>query len=100
MRSNRIAMIRLCRDLGAPILRVFTAWEGTTRRDGLGNYDEAIRYLEQALKLRDDAEISAHLGEVLWMAGDRTQARTVWRRALKHTPDNESLLSIIKKFGQ
>ena len=66
----------------------------------LGNYDEAIRYLEQALALRDDAEISAHLGEVLWMAGDRTQARTVWRRALKHTPDNESLLSIIKKFGQ
>lgn len=36
-----VEMIRLCRDLGAPVLRIFTAWEGTTRRGGVGSYDEA-----------------------------------------------------------
>ena len=63
-----------------------------------GNYQEAIHYLKKALSLRNDAEISAHLGEVLWMAGDRAGARNVWGRALKQTPDNESLRKVIKKF--
>jgi len=36
-----IDMIHLCRDLGAPILRVFTAWRGSSRRDGMGTYEIA-----------------------------------------------------------
>lgn len=66
----------------------------------LGNYAEAIRYLKKALSLRNDAEISAHLGEVLWIAGERTEARTIWRRALEQTPDNEALIGVIKKFTE
>lgn len=66
----------------------------------LGNYTEAIRYLQRALSLRNDAEISAHLGEVLWMTGDHREAESVWQRALKHTPDNESLQGVIRKFAQ
>jgi len=65
----------------------------------MGHYDEAIVYLKRALSMRNDAEISAHLGEVLWVSGDRTTARTVWRHALESTPDNESLLGIIKKYS-
>ena len=65
----------------------------------MGHYDEAIKYLKQALSMRSDAEISAHLGEVLWVSGDKTTARTVWRHALESTPDNESLLGIIKKYS-
>lgn len=64
----------------------------------MGNLDEAIRYLKQALAVRPDPEISAHLGEVLWVKGDRAEAETVWRRALKTTPDSEPLLDIIRKF--
>ena len=64
----------------------------------MGNLDEAIRYLRQALEIRSDPEISAHLGEVLWVKGDRKGAETVWRRALKSTPDSEPLLTVIKKF--
>jgi len=64
----------------------------------MGNLDEAVRYLRQALEIRSDPEISAHLGEVLWVKGDREGAETVWRRALKTTPDSEPLLTVIKKF--
>ena len=65
----------------------------------MGHYDEAIKLLKRALAMRNDAEISAHLGEVLWVSGDKTTARTVWRHALESTPDNESLLGIIKKYS-
>lgn len=64
----------------------------------MGKLDEAVRYLKQALGVRNDPEISAHLGEVLWVNGDRRGAETVWRRALKTTPDSEPLLGIIRKF--
>lgn len=66
----------------------------------LGNYHEAVRYLKQALALRNDAEISAHLGEVLWMMGRRREAESVWNQALRESPDNETLQSVIKKFMQ
>jgi tetratricopeptide (TPR) repeat protein len=63
-----------------------------------GNNAEAIRYLKRALTIRSDAEIAAHLGEVLWVTGDRTEAESVWTRALRDTPDNEALRAVIKKF--
>lgn len=64
----------------------------------LGNNSEAVKYLRRAIELRSDAEISAHLGEVLWVTGDRREAESVWDRALKDTPDNETLIGVIKKF--
>ena len=64
----------------------------------LGNLGEARKYLKSALDKRNDAEIAAHLGEVLWMMGDRAGAESVWTRALQETSDNELLLGIIKKF--
>jgi tetratricopeptide (TPR) repeat protein len=64
----------------------------------LGNTAEALKYLRRALEIRNDAEIAAHLGEVLWVAGDRHEAESVWDRALRETPDNEALNGVIKKF--
>ncbi|MFP5350525.1 MAG: tetratricopeptide repeat protein [Gammaproteobacteria bacterium] len=64
----------------------------------LGNNAEAIRLLKRALAIRSDAEIAAHLGEVLWVTGDRHEAESVWTRALKDTPDNEALRGVIQKF--
>lgn len=63
-----------------------------------GNTAEAIKHLKRALTIRGDAEIAAHLGEVLWVTGDRTEAESVWTRALRDTPDNEALRAVIKKF--
>ena len=66
----------------------------------LGHHAEAVKYLKSALEKRPDAEIAAHLGEVLWVIGDKAGAESVWTRALKATPDNEVLMGVIKKFKQ
>ncbi len=66
----------------------------------LGHHQEAVKYLKSALEKRPDAEIAAHLGEVLWVIGDKAGAESVWSRALKATPDNEVLIGVIKKFKQ
>jgi Tfp pilus assembly protein PilF len=64
----------------------------------LGNRADAVRFLRRALEIRADAEISAHLGEVLWTSGKQRQAARVWQRALKKDPGNEVLQNAIKKF--
>ena len=57
----------------------------------LGNRDEALRLLRQAYKARPDAEIGAHLGEVLWAAGQRDEARRIWAEASSRDAGNEVL---------
>ena len=47
----------------------------------MGNRDEAIKLLRQAYASRPDTEIAAHLGEVLWVAGQRDEARRVLAEA-------------------
>jgi len=64
----------------------------------LGNHAEAVKYLKRALDMRNDAEIAAHLGEVLWVMGNHREAESVWNSALRETPDNEALNGVIKKF--
>jgi len=64
----------------------------------LGNNDLAREYLQKAIDLRLDAEIAAHLGEVLWMDGERDQARTVWQRGQEDNPDNSVLRETLRKF--
>ena len=62
----------------------------------LGNNLDALRYLRRALELQPDAEIAAHLGEVLWVTGDREAARRVWETALAQNPDDELLQRLMK----
>jgi tetratricopeptide (TPR) repeat protein len=64
----------------------------------LGNYEEAIRLLRNALSRFDDGEIAAHLGEVLWVSGRQVEAEEVWKKALKKSPDNSMLQEIIGRF--
>jgi tetratricopeptide (TPR) repeat protein len=66
----------------------------------LGQHQEALTFLQSAYALSRDAEIAAHLGEVLWMAGDREQARKVWREALKSEPEHGVLRETMKRFNQ
>lgn len=64
----------------------------------LGRNEEALGYLEQAYDLFPDAEIAAHLGEVLWVQGERKQARRVWQQGLEKSPDNKYLRTLMKKY--
>ncbi|WP_281645702.1 tetratricopeptide repeat protein [Parendozoicomonas sp. Alg238-R29] len=64
----------------------------------LGNYKESLRYLRKAYELFDDAEVAAHLGEVLWVSGDREEAMKVWDAAVERQPDSEVLKSTIERL--
>ena len=64
----------------------------------LGRLDEAVEYLRKALNKRQDPEIAAHLGEVLWVRGEREQAKEVWEAALEQTPEDNRLLDVIERF--
>lgn len=64
----------------------------------MGRLDEAVDYLQQALKLRNDPEIAAHLGEVFWVMGNKQAAKEVWETALKGTPADDRLLEVIERF--
>jgi tetratricopeptide (TPR) repeat protein len=63
-----------------------------------GKLREALEYLRKAYSARPDPEIAAHLGEVLWVAGEHGEAEKIWLEANKKTPDNDALNSTIKRF--
>ncbi len=63
-----------------------------------GNHPEALRILKKAYADKPDAEIAAHLGEVLWALGQKDEALAVWREGLAINADNETLLETIKRF--
>ncbi|OYU28361.1 MAG: hypothetical protein CFE41_06365 [Burkholderiales bacterium PBB2] len=64
----------------------------------LGNKEEAQRLLRLAFEARPDAEIAAHLGEVLWASDKAEEARRVWAEGLKRDPKNEALLDTLKRL--
>jgi tetratricopeptide (TPR) repeat protein len=57
----------------------------------LGNSEEALRLLRQAYQARPDAEIGAHLGEVLWAMGQHAEARRIWAEARSRDAGNDVL---------
>jgi len=63
-----------------------------------GNLKAAAATLRRAYGGRPDAEIGAHLGEVLWALGERDEAKRIWQEALQAGPDNETLQKTIKRF--
>lgn len=64
----------------------------------LGDTSDALKLLRKAYDLQPNAEIGAHLGEVLWKTGDQEQARAAWREARKLEPDNDTLLKTLQRF--
>ncbi len=66
----------------------------------LGRHGEAIGYLRKALENEWDAEIASHLVEVLWVSGEREEARRVWEEALRKAPDDERLRAVGERYLQ
>jgi tetratricopeptide (TPR) repeat protein len=64
-----------------------------------GNTTEALRLLQQAYQVRPDAEIAAHLGEVLWSLGQRAEAADTWKRGMGLNPSNETLTETIQRLS-
>jgi tetratricopeptide (TPR) repeat protein len=65
----------------------------------LGDHAKALEYLRRAYQANPDAEIAAHLSEVLWASGQREEAKRIWREALRKNPDNSDLLKLKEKLG-
>ena len=64
----------------------------------MGNLGSALSYLQKAYKDRPDAEIAAHLGEVLWKMKRQDEAVKVWREGLDTAPNNETLQETLQRL--
>ncbi|WP_031429813.1 tetratricopeptide repeat protein [Methylomicrobium agile] len=62
-----------------------------------GKTEQALRYLEQAYAKQKENEIAAHLAEVLWVLGRKEDAKKLFDRAFKETPDDEYLLDFRRR---
>ncbi|UJB20447.1 MULTISPECIES: tetratricopeptide repeat protein [Lysobacter] len=65
----------------------------------LGRVKEAETELRRALTMQKDAEIAAHLAELLWETGRKDEARKYFEQARKIDADNRSLQRALKKYG-
>ena len=63
-----------------------------------GDLERAAAYLRRALQLNQDDEIAAHLGEVLWVSGERADAQAVWREALARKPDSDKIREVLERL--
>lgn len=65
----------------------------------MGRNEDALGHLQRSFELRPDAEIAAHLGEVLWLLGRQSEARKLWADALRDHPKNEVLQGTVKRLA-
>ncbi|WP_052810876.1 tetratricopeptide repeat protein [Pandoraea vervacti] len=65
----------------------------------LGDKQQALELLRRAYGIQAQAEIGAHLGEVLWESGQQDEARKTWREALKLDGDDDTLRSTMKRYN-
>ena len=66
----------------------------------MGRTEEALPHLRRAFELQRDAEVAAHLGEVLWMSGDKDEARSIWRVGRELDPDNRALKQVLERLDR
>ncbi|MFO7582598.1 tetratricopeptide repeat protein, partial [Guyparkeria sp.] len=64
-----------------------------------GKLDEAQAALETAYRQSPNAEIGAHLGEVLWEKDQREQAMKIWEESLELDPRDSTLLETLRRYA-
>jgi tetratricopeptide (TPR) repeat protein len=57
----------------------------------LGNFEAALKYLQQAYEKQPENEIAAHLAEVLWALDRKDEAKKIFNKAIKGSLDDEYL---------
>ncbi|WP_157760782.1 tetratricopeptide repeat protein [Hydrogenovibrio halophilus] len=63
-----------------------------------GELKDAERYLRKALSMQMDPEVLAHLIEVLWVDGQKREARALWQKHRSSFPDHEPLQTLIQRL--
>jgi Flp pilus assembly protein TadD len=64
-----------------------------------GQLQLAEEFLRKAYAAKADAEIAAHLGDVLWHRGKQDEAKHVWRAAASRHMNNKTLNATMQRFG-
>ncbi len=59
----------------------------------------ALPLLLQAYSQRQDADIAAHIGEVLWSLGRKEEAMRYWQEGRQKDPTNKTLLDTLKRLA-
>lgn len=65
----------------------------------LGRFQEARDHLQKAYDMTGDGEIAAHLGEVMWVMGDKQAARALWKKARKDYPGDPVLEDTVRRLS-
>ena len=66
----------------------------------LGEYQIAIKWLNKAFEVLQDAEIAAHLGEALWVSGQAEKAKSIWQKGEKLDGNQSVLRDTILRFKE
>ena len=64
----------------------------------LGKNEIALEQLQQAFRMKPEADIAAHTGEVLWVMDRRTQAEEMWQQGQKLDANNLTLKDTLKRL--
>ncbi len=64
----------------------------------MGRLQESLELLKQAYSSFPDAEVAAHLGEVLWALGQQTEAREIWQKSFIKQPESQILKETLGRF--
>ena len=103
-RENELLMtreqIKLAVDLGAPIVRVFAAWSGVTRRDGRITYDVARYNIDHRYPGTTALERWCHVRECLIEAARMAENEGVTLALQNHEPiikNYQDMLSFIQE---
>ncbi len=64
----------------------------------LGQYEDALKWLNKAFEVHKDAEIAAHLGEVLWVTGQIQKAVDIWEKGQMLGGNQAVLRDTIQRF--
>ena len=66
----------------------------------LGRLEQARALLKQAYETEPQAEIAAHYGEVLWVLGERRQARKIWAEGIKLDAQDQVLQETMRRLNK
>jgi len=65
----------------------------------MGNLEESLLRLRQAMQAFPDHEIAAHLGEVLWANEQQDEAHKIWQQGLQLTPKSRIIREVMQRLG-
>ena len=64
----------------------------------MGKNALALEQLQQAFSIKPEADIAAHIGEVLWVMNRPTEAEDMWRKGQQLDANNPTLKETIKRL--